>query len=189
MKKKTLDLNILSKVRGLPGFPKAEDSDIISLSDPPHYTACPNPFLEEFVKENSTPYDPKKDQYQKQSFASDVSEDKHDLVYNIHTYHTKVPPKAIVWCILHYTKPGDLIYDGFCGTGMTGVAAQISNNPDPEFKKTVESFASVCCPPPPALPCPPTSGPSPSPCPPTSGGIQPQPQSLGPSHQASALTP
>ena len=138
MKKKTLDSDILSKVRGLPGFPKAEDSDIISLSDPPHYTACPNPFLEDFIKENSTPYDPKKDQYQKQSFASDVSEDKHDLVYNIHTYHTKVPPKAIVWYILHYTKPGDLIYDGFCGTGMTGVAAQISNNPDPEFKKTVE---------------------------------------------------
>ena len=132
----------LDSVRNIPGFPKAEDTDIISLSDPPHYTACPNPFLEEFVKENSTPYDPKKDQYQKQSFASDVSEDKHDLVYNIHTYHTKVPPKAIVWYILHYTKPGDLIYDGFCGTGMTGVAAQISNNPDPEFKKTVEKEMS-----------------------------------------------
>ena len=27
--------------------------------------------------------------------------------------------------ILHYTNPGDLIYDGFCGTGMTGVAAQM----------------------------------------------------------------
>ena len=25
--------------------------------------------------------------------------------------------------ILHYTQPGDIIYDGFCGTGMTGVAA------------------------------------------------------------------
>ena len=26
--------------------------------------------------------------------------------------------------ILHYTKPGDIVLDGFCGTGMTGVAAQ-----------------------------------------------------------------
>ena len=138
MKKKTLDLNILSKVRGLPGFPKAEDSDIISLSDPPHYTACPNPFLEEFVKENSTPYDPKEDQYQKTPFASNVSEGKNDPIYNVASYHTKVPPKAIIRYILHFTKPGDLIYDGFCGTGMTGVAAQISNNPDPEFKKIVE---------------------------------------------------
>ena len=27
--------------------------------------------------------------------------------------------------ILHYTRPGDLVLDGFCGTGMTGVAAQL----------------------------------------------------------------
>ena len=26
--------------------------------------------------------------------------------------------------ILHYTDPGDIVFDGFCGTGMTGVAAQ-----------------------------------------------------------------
>jgi hypothetical protein len=22
---------------------------------------------------------------------------------------------------LHYTDPGDIVFDGFCGTGMTGV--------------------------------------------------------------------
>lgn len=27
--------------------------------------------------------------------------------------------------ILHYTQPGDVVFDGFCGTGMTGVAAQL----------------------------------------------------------------
>ena len=27
--------------------------------------------------------------------------------------------------ILHYTNPGDVVYDGFCGSGMTGVAAQL----------------------------------------------------------------
>ena len=27
--------------------------------------------------------------------------------------------------ILHYTKPGDIVFDGFAGTGMTGVAAQL----------------------------------------------------------------
>ena len=27
--------------------------------------------------------------------------------------------------ILHYTAPGDVVFDGFCGTGMTGVAAQL----------------------------------------------------------------
>ena len=27
--------------------------------------------------------------------------------------------------ILHYTEPGDVVFDGFCGTGMTGIAAQL----------------------------------------------------------------
>ena len=37
--------------------------------------------------------------------------------------------------ILHYTEPGDLVFDGFCGTGMTGVAAQLCGD-----KATVESL-------------------------------------------------
>ena len=32
--------------------------------------------------------------------------------------------------ILHYTDPGDIIFDGFCGTGMTGVAATLCEDPD-----------------------------------------------------------
>ena len=27
--------------------------------------------------------------------------------------------------IEHYTEPGDIVFDGFCGSGMTGIAAQI----------------------------------------------------------------
>ena len=30
--------------------------------------------------------------------------------------------------VLHYTEPGDIVFDGFCGTGMTGVAAQLCGN-------------------------------------------------------------
>ena len=41
--------------------------------------------------------------------------------------------------ILHYTQPGDIIFDGFAGTGMTGVAAQLCGNPDPELKFTINS--------------------------------------------------
>src|ERR1700674_1667793 len=32
------------------GFPLGDDSDILALSDPPFYTACPNPFLRDFVR-------------------------------------------------------------------------------------------------------------------------------------------
>lgn len=115
----------IDKVRGIDGFPIGLDKDIIALSDSPYYTACPNPFLEDFIKEKGTIYNEATDDYQREPFAADVSEGKNDPVYNAHSYHTKVPYKAIMRYILHYTKPGDIVLDGFCGTGMTGVAAQM----------------------------------------------------------------
>jgi DNA modification methylase len=137
-----LDKETLDKVRDIDGFPIGEDEDIVNLSDPSQYTACPNPWLVDFIKKNGKEYDSKTDNYQKNPFTFDVSADKHDVVYNIISYHTKVPPKAIIPHILNYTNPGDLIYDGFCGTGMTGVAAQICQNPELEFKQTIEKQMS-----------------------------------------------
>ena len=115
----------LDKVRNIEGFPIADDEDIIALSDAPYYTACPNPFIAEFIDEIGTPYDEVTDDYRREPFASDVSEGKTDPIYMAHTYHTKVPHKAIMKYILHYTKPGDIVFDGFCGTGMTALAAQM----------------------------------------------------------------
>jgi hypothetical protein len=37
--------------------------------------------------------------------------------------------------ILHYTEPGDIVFDGFCGTGMTRCCAQLCGD-----KATVESL-------------------------------------------------
>ena len=113
----------LPELRKRPDFPVGEDDDILRLSDPPYYTACPNPFLAEFVEHHGRPYDPD-EPYHREPFAVDVSEGKTDPLYRAHGYHTKVPHRAIVPSILHYTRPGDLILDGFCGSGMTGVAAQ-----------------------------------------------------------------
>ena len=69
-----------------------------------------------------------------------MSEGKTDPIYMAHTYHTKVPHKAIMQYILHYTKPGDVVLDGFCGTGMTGVAAQMCGCPDSDFKYRIEQM-------------------------------------------------
>lgn len=128
----------IDKVRHIEGFPIGKDEDIIALSNPPYYTACPNPFIEDFIKEHGKPYDEATDDYHREPFAADVSEGKNDPIYNAHSYHTKVPYKAIMRYILHYTEPGDIVFDGFCGTGMTGVAAQMCENPDPEFKYQLE---------------------------------------------------
>lgn len=144
--------------RKIEGFPIGEDEAILALSDPPYYTACPNPFLNEIVEkwrseraalrdELGLPNDepagskyivrenmPTKN-YHREPFAADVSEGKTDPIYNAHSYHTKVPHKAIMRYILHYTDPSDVVLDGFCGTGMTGIAAQLCGD-----KKTVESL-------------------------------------------------
>ena len=66
----------IDKVRDIEGFPIADDEDIIALSDAPYYTACPNPFVEEFIAENGTLYDEATDDYHREPFAADVSEGK-----------------------------------------------------------------------------------------------------------------
>jgi 16S rRNA G966 N2-methylase RsmD len=123
--------------RKTPGFPKGTDEDILRLSDPPYYTACPNPFLDEYVKEHGRPFDPS-DSYHREPFAVDVSVGKTDPLYKAHGYHTKVPHLAIVPSILHYTKPDDIVLDGFCGSGLTGVAAQFCGAAPSEYRQQVE---------------------------------------------------
>lgn len=124
MESRKLTKEDIDKVRDIEGFPIGTDEDIIVLSNAPYYTACPNPFIEEYIRKNGTPYDEATDDYHREPFAADISEGKYDPVYKLHPYHTKVPHKAIMKYIAHYTKPGDVVFDGFCGTGMTGVAAQ-----------------------------------------------------------------
>jgi len=138
--------------RAIEGFPIGEDEDILALSDPPYYTACPNPFLPEIIErwqaeraqlreelglpddsaDNGNGGEPV---YHREPFAADVSEGKNHPLYRAHGYHTKVPHKAVMRYILHYTDPGDVVFDGFCGTGMTGVAAQLCDH-----QKAVESL-------------------------------------------------
>ena len=51
MQEKILTTEDLDKVRDVAGFPLGTDENIIALSDPPFYTACPNPFIEDFIQE------------------------------------------------------------------------------------------------------------------------------------------
>jgi hypothetical protein len=39
-----------SAFRQQEGFPQGTDEAILAMSDPPYYTACPNPWLADFVK-------------------------------------------------------------------------------------------------------------------------------------------
>ena len=135
----------LPELRKIEGFPIGTDDDIINLSDPPYYTACPNPWLNDFINQ----WEKEKQLLEadgrreanfevKEPYASDISEGKNNPVYNAHSYHTKVPHPAIMRFILHYTQPGDIVYDGFAGTGMTGVAASLCGAPPQEIKNKFE---------------------------------------------------
>lgn len=117
----------LQELKHIEGFPIGEDEDILALSNPPYYTACPNPYINEFIEKYGKPYNEETDDYHREPFVGDVSEGKGEAIYNAHTYHTKVPPKAIENYIEHYTNEGDIVLDGFAGTGMTGVACQTRN--------------------------------------------------------------
>ncbi len=149
------------QLRQHPGFPKGEDEDILAMSDPPYYTACPNPFLPEIIEqwqkeraeiraELGLPDDSPNQQstiangqaYHREPFASNISEGKQDPIYKVHGYHTKVPPKAIIQYILHYTDPGDIILDAFCGSGMMGIAAQLCGKPSKSLLENIGNRAN-----------------------------------------------
>ncbi|MGZ9709412.1 DNA methyltransferase [Glaciimonas sp. GNP009] len=124
--------------RKIEGFPVGTDEAILAMSDPPYYTACTNPFLEDFVRHYGKPYDPSV-KYSREPMTVDVSVGKTDPLYRAHSYHTKVPHLAIVPSILHYTEPGDIVLDGFGGSGMTGVAAQWCGTAPATYRHELES--------------------------------------------------
>jgi DNA modification methylase len=87
------------------------------IDAPPVFTLTPNPHFSDFVDPNRTP------KAVSHPFSSNISSGKNSYVYDAHTYHTKVPPQGIELLIDYYTRPGDVVLDPFCGSGMTGVAA------------------------------------------------------------------
>src|SRR5215212_5390193 len=77
----------------------------------------------DFILQYGTPYCPEQDDYSVEiPFADPVKAGKNTAIYNAHSYHTKMPPQGIVPYLEHYTRPGDVVLDPFCGSGMTGVA-------------------------------------------------------------------
>ena len=84
------------------------------------------------------PYDSEV-KYSREPQTIDVSVGKTDPLYKAHSYHTKVPHLAIVPSILHYTEPGDIVLDGFGGSGMTGVAAQWCGSAPATYRHELET--------------------------------------------------
>ncbi len=113
----------------LPGLASLEKS--LDLLDSPRsleafrsdsYSPYLNPSIKAFVISKHF----ENHSYEIEPLPKDLVAGKNTYVYDAHTYHTKVPPQAIARLIEHYTEPGELVLDPFCGSGMTGVAALIT---------------------------------------------------------------
>ena len=92
---------------------------IVDLSIPPLRAAGPNPDLAAFVSARRG-----RGRGPDEAYAGPLDPGGRHPVYQFHPYHTKVPPAVVRRLIEHYTQPGELVLDGFCGSGMTGVAAR-----------------------------------------------------------------
>jgi hypothetical protein len=128
----------LPELRALPGAPLGDEADILAMSLPPYYTACPNPDLADWLTATTPEGHDDRKYVDPGPFTTDISEGKSNPFYKAHSYPTKVPHPAIMRFLLHYTEPGDVVLDGFCGTGMTGLAAQACGMPPNDLRRDIE---------------------------------------------------
>ena len=59
-------------------------------------------------------------------------------LYHAFPYPTKISPEAIALFIAAHTNPGDTVFDGFAGSGTTGLAALLCENPPPHLRAEAE---------------------------------------------------
>jgi DNA modification methylase len=66
-----------------------------------------------------------------------------DPIFNIHSYATKIDPVAVLACILAHTEPGEVVFDGFSGSGTTAIASLLAQAPgDSRLSKIKEQISS-----------------------------------------------
>ena len=61
-------------------------------------------------------------------------------LYGAFSYPTKISPEAIALYIASHTRPGDTVFDGFAGSGTTGLAALLCENPSDELRSEASRF-------------------------------------------------
>lgn len=61
-------------------------------------------------------------------------------LFNAFPYPTKISPEAIALYIAAHTKPGDTVFDGFAGSGTTGLAALLCENPSDELREQARNM-------------------------------------------------
>ena len=68
-------------------------------------------------------------------YARSLAATRSGSLYGAFPYPTKISPEAIALFIAAHTKPGDTVFDGFAGSGTTGLAALLCENPPDELRQ------------------------------------------------------
>lgn len=71
-------------------------------------------------------------------YAGSITSTRKGALFNAHSYPTKINPYAITPFILTHTRPGDVVFDGFAGSGATGIATLLCDSPDRSYKELIE---------------------------------------------------
>ena len=73
-------------------------------------------------------------------YATDAISTRTGSTFGVHAYPTRINEKAIVPFILAHTRPGDLVFDGFAGSGSTGLAAAMCRTYKPSENGGARKF-------------------------------------------------
>jgi hypothetical protein len=68
-------------------------------------------------------------------YESPLGATRSGALFNAHAYPTKISPESVALLIACHTKPGDLVFDGFGGSGTTALASLLCSKPSDELKE------------------------------------------------------
>ncbi len=82
--------------------------------------------LRAFVHARATRRDPAAGDYPALALTGAIRTTRRSAIYGMHSYHQgKKPHDAIRQYIRHFSRPGELVLDPFCGSGGTALAAML----------------------------------------------------------------
>src|SRR5690242_14756681 len=61
-------------------------------------------------------------------------------LFSAFPYPTKISPETIAMFIASHTKPGDVVFDGFAGSGTTGIAVLLCAAPTETMREEAKNL-------------------------------------------------